>query len=230
MNLEEQIYVRKSCRKYLDDVIDMNIIHDFMKSVKALNDDFGYDYEIVEKKDVNVRNRWSAPYYLALFCEKKELYKVNLGFVFQQLSLYLQSLGIGSCWDGLDSVKVKNSKPVILIAFGRSDKMTRDISSFRRKCLDKISDYADERLKPAQLAPSAINQQPWYFRHTDDGFDVYQVRQNILKRQIVKKWNPIDVGIALAHMYVANEESFEFYIKRDYDKVDGHIYIGSIKI
>ncbi|WP_407422870.1 nitroreductase family protein [Methanobrevibacter sp.] len=228
MSLEEQIYIRKSCRKYLDDEIDMNIIHDFMKSAKPLDDDLKYHYEIFEKDEVKVRNRWSAPYYLALFCDKKEISKVNVGFVFQQLSLFLQSHGIGSCWDGLDSVKGK--KPVILIAFGKSNEMTREISSFKRKSLDKISDFEDERLRPAQLAPSAINLQPWYFRHADEVFDVYQVRQNVLKRKIVKKWNPIDVGIALAHMYVANEEKFEFYIKSDFDKLDGYIYIGSIKI
>ena len=96
MNLEEQIYVRKSCRKYLDDEIDMNVINDFMKSVKPLSSDLKYHYEIFEKSEVKIRTPWSAPYYLALFSEKKDIYKVNLGFVFQQLSLFLQSKGIGS--------------------------------------------------------------------------------------------------------------------------------------
>ena len=49
----------------------------------------------------------------------------------------------------------------------------------RCKRLSKISDIEDERLIPAQLAPSAINSQPWYFKHTSDGFDVYQIKQNI---------------------------------------------------
>ena len=230
MSLEEQIYVRKSCRKYADDEIDMDMIHDFMKSVRPLSDDFEYHYEIFEKDEVNIRTRWSAPYYLALFCGKKEIFKVNVGFVFQQLSLFLQSRQIGSCWVGLGSLKQKDPEFVILMAFGRSDNMTRDISKFKRKGLEKISDYADERLKPAQLAPSAINMQPWYFRHSDDGLDVYIVKQNILKRQLVKKWNPIDVGIALAHMYVANEKTFEFEIKKDASKIKGHAHIGSIKI
>ena len=229
MNLEEQIYVRKSCRKYLNDEIDMNVINDFMKSVRPLSSDLKYRYEIFEKSEVKIRTPWSAPYYLALFSEKKDLCKVNLGFVFQQLSLFLQSKGIGSCWVGLNSIKRKDPEFVIEIAFGKSDDMTRDISGFKRKSLADISDYADDRLKPAQLAPSAINMQPWYFKHTDDGFDVYQVKQNILKRPIVK-WNPIDVGIALAHMYVANEKTFEFYLNSGFDKLDGHIYVGSIKI
>ena len=85
-------------------------------------------------------------------------------------------------------------------------------------------------MEPARLAPSAINSQPWYFKHTEDGFDVYQIRQNILKRQVLKKWNPIDVGIALAHMYVANEKTFDFKIKTDFEEINGCTYTGSIKI
>lgn len=229
MNLEKQIYIRKSCRNYSNEEIDINIIHDFMKSVKPLNEGINYHYEILRLDDVNNRTRFSAPYYLAIYTDKKENY-MDMGFIFQQLCLHLQSKGIGNCWTGIVSAKKKSPDFVITIAFGKSDNMTRDISSFKRKSLSEISDFEDERLIPAQLSPSAINLQPWYFKHIDDGFDVYQVKLNILKRQIVKKWNPIDVGIALAHMYVANEDRFEFYKKANFENVKGHAYVGSIKI
>ena len=229
MNLEKQIFVRKSCRNYSDDEIDLNLIHDFMKSVKQLNEDVNYHYEILTLDEVNSRLRFTAPYYLAIYTDKKENH-VDMGFIFQQLCLYLQSIGIGNCWVGLASPKKKSSDFLISIAFGKSDKMTRDLSQFKRKSLSKISDVEDERLIPAQLAPSAINLQPWYFKHSSDGFDVYHVKQNIVKRQIVRKWNPIDVGIALAHMYVANEDTFEFYKKADFEDIKGHTYVGSIKI
>lgn len=230
MTLQNQIYIRKSCRNYLEDEIDMDLIHEFMKNVKPLNPDISYRYEILNSGEVNVRTPWSAPYYLALYSEKKDNYLENIGFVFQQLSLHLQSLGIGNCWVGMASPKKKDGEFVIMISFGKSDKMTRDKDSFKRKQLSKISDVDDERLIPARLAPSAMNTQPWYFKHTDEGFDVYQVRQNILKRQILKKWNPIDMGIALAHLYVSNTESFEFNKKRDYNELKGYTYTGSIKI
>lgn len=229
MNLEEQIYQRKSCRKYLEDEIDMNMIHDAMSKVKPLNEETNYRYEILTLDKVNNRARFSAPYYLALYTDKKENH-VDIGFIFQQLCLYLQSQGIGNCWVGLASPKKKIADFVITISFGKSDDITRDRSSFKRKRLDEISDFADERLIPAQLAPSAINAQPWYFKHSDDGFDVYQVKQNIIKRQFIKKWNPIDVGIALAHMYVANESTFEFYKNANSDDIKGYTYIGSIRI
>ena len=63
-----------------------------------------------------------------------------------------------------------------------------------------------------------------------DGFDVYQVKQNIIKRQLLKRWNPIDMGIAISHMYIANENTFEFKIKDNFDELKGYTYIGSIKI
>ena len=230
MSLEEQIYLRKSCRKYVDDELDMDSIREFISTVSPLNDEINYYCEILSRDEVKLQTGWSAPYYLALYSEKKDNYLENVGFIFQQVSLFMQSVGIGNCWVGMGSVKEKNQDFVILIAFGKSNQMTRDLSDFRRKSLDEISDKGDDRLTPARLAPSAINSQPWSFKHTEDGFDVYQVIQNILKRQILKKLNRIDMGIALAHMYVANEKTFEFYQKRDFEKIKGYTYTGSIKI
>lgn len=230
MDLASQIYVRKSCRNYFDDEIDMAPIHEFISDVKHLDDSIKCYYKIFKRDEVSIKTRWKAPYYLALFSENKPLSGENLGFIFQQVSLFMQSIGIGSCWVGMASLKENDSKFVIQIAFGKSNDITRDISSFKRKSLSEISDYDDEKLIPAQLAPSAINSQPWYFKHTDEGFDVYQRKQNIFKRQVLKKWNPIDMGIALAHLYVENEDSFKFEVKSSFENLKGYTYTGSIKI
>ncbi|MDD6775739.1 MAG: nitroreductase family protein [Methanobacteriaceae archaeon] len=230
MKLEEQIYLRKSCRKYLDEPVNLDLIDEFMSNVKPLNEDIKYRYEFLKQNEVSSKMHFKAPYYLAIYSEIKENYMVNAGFIFQQLCLYLQSQGIGSCWLGLGSPKKKDSEFVILISFGKSDDMTRILDEFKRNNLSKISDEVDESLIPAQLAPSAMNSQPWYFKHTVDGFDVYQVKQNIIKRQLLKRWNPIDMGIAISHMYIANENTFEFKIKDNFDELKGYTYIGSIKI
>lgn len=230
MDLASQIYSRKSCRNYLEEEIDMGSIEEFIANVTPLDEGIDFNYQILKRDEINLRTRWSAPYYLALFTKRKFFNKVNIGFVFQQVCLYMQSIGIGSCWVGLGSLKEKNPEFIILIAFGKSDDMTRDILRFKRKKLSEISDMADERLIPAQLAPSAINAQPWYFKHTDDGFDIYQQKQNIIKRHFVKKWNPIDVGIALAHLYVENQNTFQFEVRKDFQKLKGYIYVGSVKI
>ena len=229
MDLSNQIYVRKSCRKYLDDEIDMSAIREFLDNVEPLNSEINYSYEILTKDKLNIRTRWKAPYYLALYSERNDKYGVNLGFIFQQLSLFLQSLDIGSCWVGMATLKENNPEFVIAIAFGKSDDLTRDISQFKRKNLSEICDFEDEKLIPVQIAPSAVNSQPWYFKHTDEGFDVYKVKHNIVKRKILGKWNDVDIGIALAHMYVSNPETFEFEVK-DKKDIKGHTYVGSVKI
>lgn len=82
----------------------MGPIHEFIAQVKPLNEDINYRYEILEKDNVNLKTRWSAPYYLALYSEKKENYLVNIGFIFQQVSLFLQSIDVGSCWVGMLSL------------------------------------------------------------------------------------------------------------------------------
>lgn len=229
MDLASQIYKRKSCRKYLDDELDMSAIKEFLDNVRVLTPEISYSYKILTKDKVSIKNMWKAPYYLAIYSEKKENYGLNLGFIFQQVSLFMQSIDIGSCWVGIDSVKEKDPEFVILIAFGKSDDCTRDIKEFKRKSLSEISDAEDDKLKPAQLAPSAINSQPWYFKHTTEGYDVYKVKHNIVRRKIVGRWNDIDIGIALAHLYVSNEDTFEFEFKNKED-IKGHTYIGSLKI
>ena len=230
MNLEKQIYIRKSCRNYLDEEIDMDLIHEFMKSIKLLNGGVSYRYDILTIDEVNNLARFSAPYYLAIYTDKKENH-VDMGFIFQQLCLYLQSIDIGNCWVGLASPKKKNSDFVISIAFGKSDDFTRTRDKFKRKSLSKISDVEDERLIPAQLAPSSINSQPWYFTHNDDGsYNVYRVNRGILRNKFMGKWNKVDIGIALAHLYVSNEETFEFYIEESPKELKNYFYSGTFRI
>ena len=45
MDLASQIFIRKSCRKYLDDEIDMSQIHEFMSTVKPLIPEINYSYK-----------------------------------------------------------------------------------------------------------------------------------------------------------------------------------------
>ena len=97
--------------------------------------------------------------------------------------------------------------------------------------VDEISDNADEKLVPAQFAPSASNTQPWYFTHNDDGsYDLYRVKLGRLRNRFYKKWNKIDTGIALAHLYVANKDSFRFFIKDNPKELKDCFYAGSFEI
>ena len=207
MNLEDTIYKRQSIRSYDDAPLDnqtLDEIRDFIDNAKELNPNIKWSYEILPTENISTMMRWKAPHYIAIFSEEKENYYQNIGFIFQQVDLFLQSKG---------------------------GNLYREIDQFRRKSLDKISDKTDEKLVPAQFAPSASNTQPWYFTHNDDGsYDLYRVKLGRLRNRFYKKWNRIDTGIALAHLYVANEDTFKFYMKDNPKELKGLFYAGSFEI
>lgn len=239
--LSQVIFKRKSYRKYKDKPLPQEVIDyisDFNQHFKALNDNISISCQVFTKNQIKTILPWRAPYYIAFFSEEKENCRVNIGFIAQQLDLYLQSKEIGTCWVGLGSLKsdvlIENpeQKFIILMAVGFPDEeLFRSINDFKRKKLSEISDYDDEKLKGAQYAPSAINSQPWYFTHNEDGsYNAYRKKQNILKSKLMPDWTYNDIGIALAHIYVENPDTFEFYQVDAPKSIKGYIYEGTFKI
>jgi hypothetical protein len=118
---------------------------------------------------------------------------------------------------------------IISLAFGKPEGSPyRELSGFNRKPLGKISDTADRRLEPARLAPSAINSQPWYFVSTGNGFNCYCAKK--FPAALYERLNKIDVGIALAHLYVTYQDKFSFSVQDKAKQVKGHYYVGSVGI
>lgn len=240
MNLQETIYKRQSVRSYDSTQLDdetISEIKDFIdNNTKALNSNISYSYEIVTAENIKTILPWKAPHYLLLYSEEKENYLENIGFIFQQVDLFLQSKALGSCWIGMASpknfeTKDNRQKFIITISFGKTEEDYRQINEFKRNDLKDISDKVDEKLIHAQLAPSATNSQPWYFTHNDDGsYNIYRRKQNLIKRRFTEKWNKIDIGISLAHLYVANRKTFKFFIRNDADELSNYYYEGSFEI
>ncbi len=239
MNLEETIYKRQSIRNYKEESLtDGEIIElrNYIDTLKVLNENICWSYEIVSKDNIKTILPWRAPHYLLLYSEEKENYLENIGFIFQQVDLFLQSKALGSCWLGMASPKNfekkdSNQKFIITISFGKTDECYREMNEFKRNDLKQISDIVDEKLIPAQLAPSATNSQPWYFTHNNDGsYNIYRKKQNILRRRFTEKWNKIDIGISLAHLYITNTETFSFYIRDDAEQLHNYFYEGSFEI
>ena len=125
MNLEDTIYKRQSIRSYDDAPLDnqtLDEIRDFIDNAKELNPNIKWSYEILPREKISTMMRWKAPHYIAIFSEEKENFYQNIGFIFQQVDLYLQSREIGTCWIGMASPKGyknpdKSQKFIIAISF-----------------------------------------------------------------------------------------------------------------
>ncbi len=226
MTLNEMIYKRKSCRSFTNVSVDGAMIETIKAfPMKPLYPEIKVHWDIVPRNQVKCICPWTTPQLITIYSEETDGWLENVGFLFQQMDLYLQSLGLGVCWLGMGRMNpktitvVEGMKFVIMLAFGhpKGDQLRKTTKDFKRKTLEQIADQLDPELEPARLAPSAVNSQPWYFTHEGDNIHVYCNR----------KGSRLDAGIALAHLYVANRETFRFFKAEVAPVVPGYSYIGS---
>lgn len=237
--LNEMIYKRKSVRKYKSDSLEYGDLEKIMTAIgelKPLYRDINVKIEIVQRSEVRSFMAWLPERAIVIYSEERDGYLENVGFMLAQLDLWLQSEGFGSCWVGIarmknisEKINSDGMKYVIMLSVGYPNTAYRNgAEDYRRVSLDEISDNGDMRLEPARLAPSSVNTQPWYFVH---GEGVIHVYQKLLARTAgFRRMNRIDVGIALAHMYVANPETFEFLKLDNAPEIKSCDYVGSIRI
>lgn len=240
MDMKDVIYKRKSFRSYSEEQLDAKVlqnIEDCIKNAKPLYPQIKFSWKIIGAEDMKCMQPWRAPHYIAMFTEDKDGARENLGFIFQQVELYMQSIGLGSCWLGLgklnneDVVETEGMEFVMMMAFGtpKDESLRSSTAEFKRKTLAEISDAEDNRLECARIAPSAVNSQPWYFAHDDENIHVYCITKYLIHK-VLGKMNRFDMGIALAHIYAENKETFEFFKVENPKEIKGYYYIGTIKI
>lgn len=234
MTLNDMIYHRKSCRSYTGVPVDSAMLETIKAfPMKPLYPEIKVHWDIVPRKQVKCICPWTTPQLITIYSEETDGWLENAGFLFQQMDLYLQSLGLGACWLGMGRMNPKTTtvvagmKFVIMLAFGhpRGDQLRYDRKDFKRKALKQITDQLDPRLESARLAPSAVNSQPWYFTHEGDKIHAYRIPNDRLNYM-----NQIDMGIALAHLYMANQEAFRFFKTEDAPVMPGYDYTGSITL
>lgn len=242
MEIGNMISRRKSTRSFTREKVDEKTlaqISAFMETMRPLIPGIRVKAKIVDRTDVKCLCPWTTPQVLAIYSEEKEGYLENTGFLFQQMDLYLHTLGLGVCWLGMAKPDSKGRLQtadglsfVIMLAFGhpKGSLLRTDESQFHRRPLAAISDREDVRLEPARLAPSSVNSQPWYFVHDGDVIHAYCAIKGLMRTEEPSPMNRIDMGIALCHLYVSNADTFSFFKSADAPLQKGYTYIGSLRL
>jgi len=231
------IFRRKSTRKYRGPASEDELreIEDHLGKLEPLLEDVDTEFRVLGREDVKVRMQPPAPHYIAAFSDG-DPGKTNVGFMLQQMDLRLSGMGLGSCWQGIPQLRdhVRSGLDfVILLAFGAAaEPVHREHSEFKRKPLSEITEIEgmDDILEAVRLAPSAVNNQPWYLTGGDGKIHAYCRIQNPLKRRLVGRWNSIDMGIALAHLRISLEYHgyrSEFRVLDDVDELKDYTYTGT---
>lgn len=190
--------------------------------LKPLVDDIKVKIKIV--KDTTSCKR-GQEYCILFYSEQKENYLQNIGYLGEQLDLYLVSKNIGTLWFGIGKVEEKQWDGldfVIMIAISKvdiPDKFRKDMYKSKRKELQEIwlgNHYLDIA-SIVRFAPSACNTQPWIVEASKNELKVYRYRKEgkrgIMPKDRVIYYNQIDIGIFLCFLDLCLENSNISYDK-----------------
>ena len=207
-----------------------DIENDFYK-FKPLVEDIKVKINIT-KKTTCMRGQ---EYCIVLYSEKKGNYLQNIGYLGEQLDLYLVSKNIGTLWFGIGKAKEKQLDGldfVIMIAIAKvdsEDKFRKDMYKSKRKEISEIwsgDNYLDIA-NIVRFAPSACNSQPWKVETTPQNIKVYRYKKEgkrgIMPKNMVIYFNQIDIGIFLCFLELCLEQnkikySRELFVEEDHEK------------
>ncbi len=228
------IFKRKSFRKFDNSLKftdeELHHINEKIKELIPLIKNIGVKYRIVRRDETTCKR---GEYCLLIYSEEKENYLLNVGYMFEQLDLYLASKDIGVCWYGMgktEEAEYKDFKFVIMLALGKANpcEFRKDYRKCKRKeireiwpevsCLETIAEVT-------KYAPSSCNTQPWRVICENNRLKIYQTTniKSIMPKDKVPFYNSIDMGIFLYFIEVAllyNHISFQRYFLKEENRAN----------
>ena len=248
-NLYEMIFKRKSFHLFRN-IGSQKISEEEIKDIenkfndfKPLVDDIKVKIKIVKDSTTCKRGQ---EYCILFYSEKKDNYLQNIGYLGEQLDLYLVSKNIGTLWFGIGKPEVKELDGlsfVIMIAIAKidsADKFRKDMFKSKRKELSEIwegNSYLDIA-NIVRFTPSACNTQPWKVESSDNELKIYRYRKEgkrgIMPKDRVIYYNQIDIGIFLCFLELCLEKNDiiynkELYVEDDHENEYNLVAVYKIK-
>ena len=220
-DLYEMIFKRKSFHLFRNignnhlTEKELNDIEKEFAKFKPLVKDIKVKIKIVKKESI-LRGQ---EYCILFYSEKKDNYLQNIGYLGEQLDLYLVSKNIGTLWFGIgkpDEQKLDGLDFVIMIAIAKvdsADKFRKDMFKSKRKELSEIwtGESFMDIANIVRFAPSACNTQPWKVEASKKEIKVYRYRKEgkrgIMPKDKVIYYNQIDIGIFLCFLELCLEHN-----------------------
>ena len=205
----KQIFKRKSFHFFTggektteEDIVSIN---NFIKTIVPLYPNIKTEIVVVKENETTCHR--GADYCILFYSEPKGEYLRNIGYIGEQIDLFLTSINIGALWFGIGKPKEKrnnNLEYVIMIAIKRmpENSFRKDMFKSKRKPIEEI--WSGEPLETTNIVrftPSACNTQPWFVENNGNTLDVYRYKKpgkrGIMPIDKVMYYNRIDIGIFL---------------------------------
>lgn len=219
----KSFHIFKNTERITED--DLAELKSFFGSVKPLDDSIRTSIKIVPEAETSCRR--GAQYCIEFYSEERGNYLRNIGYIGEQIDLWLAEKNIGALWFGIgkpDDEQDGDLKFVIMIAIAKMPEQSfrKDMFKSKRKAVDEI--WQGEKLPLANIvrfAPSACNTQPWMVSFEDNVIKIRRYKKpgkrGIMPADKVRYYNRIDMGIFLFFLEVCLEhdgyafESEQYY-------------------
>lgn len=218
MTLLEAVSARHSVRKYVDKELSADIIAALQDKIAECNKVGNLNIQLVQNETRAFTGMLSygqfsgVKNYLVMVGKKSKDLDERVGYYGEQLVLFVQTLGLNTCWVGLSYRKVpeaynvgKDEKLVCMIALGYGE--TQGVSH-KIKDVEDVSNASDitpswfkRGVEAALLAPTAVNQQKFSFEYVGvkDNWHIVKERKGFS----IIGYTGIDLGIVKCHFMIA---------------------------
>lgn len=234
-SLAQAIQHRHSVRKYIDNPIAENLISILQEKVNEVNAEGNLHIQLVTNEPKAFKGRMAygvfhgVNKYFAMIGRKdastrstQASLSERIGYYGEQLVLLAETLGLNTCWVGLTYNNIKEAyekgddeKLCCMIALGYGDDPGRNM---KRKSIESLSnvsevatpDWFRKGVEAARLAPTAVNQQKFYFSYlgTDEN-GIHRVKAE--RKFSLIGYTKMDLGIAKLHFEIgAGKKNFKW--------------------
>lgn len=226
MTLLEAIDARHSVRHYISKPLSQDIIDAIQAKIDACNREGNLHMQLVlnERKGFSGMMAYGSfsgvENYIVMAGHRSDDLDERIGYFGEQIVLLAQQLGLGTCWAGLSYRKVKGTytlapdeKLACMISLGYPDDAGR---KHKRKSVADVSNassvtplWFERGVQAALKAPTAVNQQKFYFEYVGEQDGVSLVRARRLFS--VVGYTKMDLGIVKLHFEIgAGKENFKW--------------------
>ncbi len=220
MTLLEAIPLRHSVRRYKDIALPEDIVAKLRQKILETNKEAGLHIQLILNepaafKGILAYGSFSGvENYLVVAGPKGEGLDERAGYYGEELVLYAQTLGLNTCWVGLSYRKIANTytleageKILCYIALGYGETQG---TAHKTKTVEALSNVGADTpewfrggVEAMRLAPSAINQQKYYFRYIAPSRPGEKAKVKAEKKFSLVGYTGIDLGIAKFHFQLA---------------------------
>ena len=173
-----------------------------------LENNINVAFRIVPKEETNSKR---GEYCILIYSELKGAFLQNIGYMGEQLDLWLASKNIGVCWYALakpNEMKYKELDFIIMLAIGKTEEkyFRKDYTKCSRRPINDIWNGRGDKsiIDVIRYAPSACNSQPWFIESEEEQLNIYRTRgkKGVMPLDKMPPVNRIDIGIMLLFLDV----------------------------